>query len=110
MSKEIDKRLKAVDWDKLTRPAGAEEVIREIFVGDEESLPLRTDLTPRQIRALTLLLYLYKKYAADGCREVAVTFMRLRVSKGRQGRREFVEALRSRFTQGGSPLEKLLRR
>lgn len=85
-------------------------VAKQLFSSDV--IDLKTDITHNEINDLTRLRFMQEKFkvqSTGNLDHVISSFLRLRVSKDRKSRREFIEALQTenRNQQGGSIWSKL---
>jgi len=71
-----------------------EKVIKELFDLDK-SIEAKTDLSQEQIVEICKLKHLARKYKMGELGLFIKEFMRLSISKNRQGRKEFIDALKS---------------
>jgi hypothetical protein len=80
-----------VDKEKVV---GTEEAVArigmEFLSPDKENVPLLTDLTPKEIFILTALKALADFYDSKIIDKFILTFMKLRVSRYRIGRKELI--------------------
>lgn len=72
------------------------QVVKELFT--EEALAMKTDLDNREIRGLSQIAFMYERYEIPALKTWAHEFMKLRVSRNRKGRAEFIEAVRRKVT------------
>lgn len=68
-------------------------MVKELF--KSENIDLKTDLTDKEITALTRIYYLAMKLNISGLKNLLDKFIRLRVSKDRKGRNEVVEMMKA---------------
>lgn len=69
-----------------------EKIVKELF--SDKGLDFKTDLTHSQIVEICKLMHLSDKYRIRAIKPFVERFKTLKVSLNRQGRKEFIEALR----------------
>lgn len=69
------------------------QVAKELF-NDKEGLKLKTELDETEIRGLARLTFIAQYYKIPALNIWIQEFIQLRVSKKRQGRKEFIEAIK----------------
>jgi len=109
-----NQQMSATSEELFGRPVETENsvksVAKELFSNDV--IDLKTEISHNEINNLTRLRFMQEKFRlASGTNldHVIASFLRLRVSKDRKSRKEFIEALQTetRNSQGGSFMQKL---
>lgn len=67
--------------------------LEEMF--STENMPIKSDLTPAQIMTLSRGMIFAEKYRCKSMQSLVDSVLQLSVSKQRQGRKEFVQLVRS---------------
>lgn len=82
-------------------------VSKELF--NRENIDLKTEVSHDEINHVTKIRFLQDKFGVDNVDILLKSFLNLRVSKKRQSRREFIEALQTenRNSQGGGFMSRL---
>lgn len=82
-------------------------VSKELF--NKENIDLKTEVSHDEINHITKIRFLQNKFEVDNVDILLKSFLNLRVSKKRQSRREFIDALQTenRNAQGGGFMSKL---
>jgi hypothetical protein len=87
------------------------KIIKELF--SKKDIDLKTELTHEQIADLCVLLHFSDRCKSKAMKAFANNFMKLQVSKKRQGRGEFIKAIHgyqdSQKERGMNEIEKGLR-
>lgn len=107
-------QMSATTEELFGRPVETENsvksVAKELFSNDV--IDLKTEISHNEINNLTRLRFMQEKFrlqSGGNLDHVIASFLRLRVSKDRKSRKEFIEALQTetRNSQGGSFMQKL---
>lgn len=85
---DIEKFLTSTDLNDSSE----KKIAKELF--SDEKIQTKTDLTDRQIALLTRGYFLAEELDDNNLTKVFDTFIRLRVSRKRKSRAEFIEALK----------------
>lgn len=89
----VDNDIESALMDSgLDSGATTKLILKELF--KEENLDQKTDLSGNEITALTRVFYIAQKLKIDGLKMLLDKFIRLRISKDRLGRKEFIDMLK----------------
>lgn len=72
--------------------------MKELFNINEKTIDIKTELEDREIRQITRLLFISKEFKIIGLKKYLEVFMRLRLSKTRQSRKEIVDMIKADLT------------
>ena len=84
-------------------------VAKELFKANKKEIMLKTDLDDKEIKVLSRLLYLKERYDLNSIDKFVNTFLKLRVSRKRKGRHEFLEAFKGELEKDRGSFDKFLR-
>ena len=97
---------KIIEDAELDRKKGA------VALFDPQEIDLKTELNQFEIMKIAQLSFMAERYKSKNIKHFLQHFLRLKVSKDRKGRREFIEGLhaeeRSAQNQSMGPLQKIL--
>ena len=74
---------------------------RTLLEADDDNIDLRTDLSDHEIKCLTKIMYLQTLVNIPNINMLPVKFMRLKVSRNRKSRSEFVDTVKVKQEPSG---------
>lgn len=72
--------------------------IKELFNVNNENIDIKTELEDREIRQITRLFFLGKEFKIKEMEIYLTKFLRLRLSKTRQSRKEIIDMIKADLT------------
>lgn len=104
-----DELLETSLSQELEQESNIKTVSKELF--NNNAIDLKSEVTHDEINDLTRIRFLKEAFGISHTDSLIVSFLSLRVSKNRQSRREFIEALQTEnrnANQGGNFFSRLL--
>lgn len=99
LNNEIESRTKDIkDLGEELNDNVTLKGMKELFNIDEKNIDIKTELEDREIRQITRLLFISKEFKITGMKKYLEVFMRLRLSKTRQSRKEIVDMIKADLT------------
>lgn len=99
LNNEIESRTKDIkDLGEELNDNVTLKGMKELFNIDEKNIDIKTELEDREIRQITRLLFISKEFRITGMKKYLEVFMRLRLSKTRQSRKEIVDMIKADLT------------
>ena len=69
--------------------------IKELFDVTDKNIDIKTELESREIRQILRLLFMGKEFQIKSMQKFITQFMRLRLSKERQSRKEIIDMIKA---------------